>query len=80
MDWRELIHSDEAILGGRPIFRGTRYTVERVLKLMGAGWDTVRIADEYPGIGSDHLQAAAGFAADLVHNESFVAIGRAKAA
>lgn len=80
MDWREHIHSDENILGGRPVFLGTRYTVERVLKLMGAGWDAHRIADEYPGVESRHLQAAAGFAADLVHDESYVAIGKAKAA
>ena len=80
MDWREHIHSEEGILGGKPVFRGTRYTVERVLKLMGAGWDAGRIGDEYPGIERHHLHAAAGFAADLVHDESYVAIGKAKAA
>lgn len=80
MNWRDVIHSDEGILGGKPVFRGTRYTVERVLKLMGAGWDAGRIADEYPGIEPQHLQAAASFAADLVHDESYVAIGKAQAA
>ena len=80
MDWREHIHSDDDILGGKPVFQGTRYTVERVLKLMGAGWDATRIGDEYPGIEPHHLQAAASFAADLMHDESYVAIGRAKAA
>ena len=80
MDWREHIHSDEGILGGKPVFRGTRYTVERVLKLMGAGWSADRIANEYPGIESRHLQAAASFAGDLLRDESYVAIGKAQAA
>lgn len=80
MNWRDHIHSHDGILGGKPVFRGTRYTVERVLKLVGSGWDADRIGDEYPGIEPHHLQAAAAFAAELVHDESYVAIGKAKAA
>jgi uncharacterized protein (DUF433 family) len=80
MDWREHIHSDPGVLGGKPVFRGTRFTVERVLKLVGAGWDYGRIADEYPGVLPEHLQAAAAFAAEMIHDEQEVAIGRARAA
>ena len=80
MDWREHIHSVDGILGGKPVFRDTRYTVERVLKLMGAGWTYEQIADEYPGVLPQHLQAAMGLAADLLSEESFVATSRAKAA
>ena len=80
MNWRDHIHSVDVILGGKPVFIGTRYSVERVLKLMGAGWDYARIADEYPGIVPAHLQAAALLAADLIHDENFVAIGKVKAA
>ena len=80
MNWRDHIHSDPGILGGKPVFLGTRVSVERVLKLVGAGWDHVRIAEEYPGISSRHVQAAAAFAADLMHDESYIAIDRARAA
>lgn len=80
MNWKEHIHSDSQILGGKPIFRGTRYKVEFVLKLMGAGWDYARIAEEYPGIEEEHLNAAAAFAADLLHDEDYAAIGQARAA
>lgn len=80
MDWREHIHSVDAILGGKPVFRGTRYTVERILKLMAAGWSFDQIADEYPGILPEHLRAAMSFAADLLSEESFVAASRAHAA
>jgi uncharacterized protein (DUF433 family) len=80
MNWRDHIHSVDGILSGKPVFRGTRYTVERVLKLVGAGWDYETIADEYPGILPEHLRAAALFAAELMHDESHIAAGRARAA
>ena len=80
MDWREHIHSDAGILGGRPVFRGTRYTVERLLKLVGAGWSAEQIGEEYPGLGADHVRAAALFAAEMMRDESYVAIGQAQAA
>jgi uncharacterized protein (DUF433 family) len=80
MDWREHIYSNPKIGAGKPIFRGTRFKVEFVLKLMAAGWTAEQMAEEYPGILPEHVRAAAAFAADLMHDEEFVAIGRAKAA
>ena len=80
MNWRDHIHSDPGILGGKPVFLCTRYTVERVLKLVGAGWSYDQIADEYPGVLPEHLRAAALFAADLMHDEVYIAIDRARAA
>ncbi|HEX8484831.1 DUF433 domain-containing protein [Sphingomonas sp.] len=80
MDWRDYIHSTEGVLGGKPVFRDTRYFVERVLKLVGAGWQYDQIASEYPGILPEHLRSAALFAADLMRDESYVAIGQARAA
>lgn len=80
MDWREHIHSDPEVLGGRPVFRGTRYSVERVLKMVGAGWGVAEIADEYPGLSDLHVRSAALFAAELMRDESYVAIGQAQAA
>jgi uncharacterized protein (DUF433 family) len=80
MDWREHIHSNPGILGGKPIFRGTRFTVERVLKLVAAGWDYAQISAEYAGVLPEHLRAAAAFAADMIEDEKEMAIGRARAA
>lgn len=80
MDWKEHIHSDPEIGFGKPIFRGTRIKVEFVLKLMGAGWSAERIAQEFPGVEAVHLQAAAAFAADLMGDEDYAAIGKARAA
>jgi uncharacterized protein (DUF433 family) len=80
MDWREHIHSDPAILNGKPVFVGSRYAVERVLKLVGAGWTNDQIGQEYAGITELHVRAAALFAVDLMRDDSYVAIGQARAA
>jgi uncharacterized protein (DUF433 family) len=80
MNWRDHIHSDPAVLGGKPVFKGTRITVELLLKLLAAGWDESKIAAEYPGLGGDQIRAAAAFAADFLGDETYVAIAQAKAA
>ena len=80
MNWRDHIHSNPDIGQGKPVFRGTRFKVEFLLKLMGAGWDLAKIQYEYPGIEALHLQAAAAFAAQMMHDEEAAAIGQAKAA
>jgi uncharacterized protein (DUF433 family) len=80
MNWRDHIYSNPEIGFGVPIFRGTRIKVEFVLELMGAGWSAEQIAEEYPGVVPPHLQAAAAFAADMLHDENYAAIGKAKVA
>jgi uncharacterized protein (DUF433 family) len=48
-----LIHSDPAILCGKPVVRGTRLSVEFLLELVGLGWTDERILDEYPHLIPD---------------------------
>jgi uncharacterized protein (DUF433 family) len=80
MNWREHIHSDPDILGGMPVFIGTRMSVERILRLIASGWDLAKISYEHPGIEARHIQAAASFAAEMMQDEKFVAISQARAA
>jgi uncharacterized protein (DUF433 family) len=80
MNWQEFIHSDPDVLGGKPSFRGTRYSVERVLKLVAAGWNSAQISEEFPGIETQHVQAAAGFAAQIIREEDYISSYKAKAA
>jgi uncharacterized protein (DUF433 family) len=80
MNWRDHIHSNPKIGFGKPVFRGTRLKVEFVLRLMAEGWTAQQMAEEYPGIEPAHLPAAAAFAAEMMQNEEYAAIGQAKAA
>jgi len=43
---------------GKPVFKGTRLTVEHILNEMAAGMTKEEILAGYPRITSEHLQAA----------------------
>lgn len=80
MNWREHIHSVPGIGSGEPIFKGTRFSVRFLLKLMAEGWDERRIAEQYPGLNAEHMRAAAAFAAEMIGDETYVAMAQAKVA
>lgn len=54
----ELVTSDQEILGGLPVFAGTRVPVDSVLGSLRKGIDRKRIFDAYPSLTDEHLEAA----------------------
>ena len=77
MDWREHIHSDPDILGGKPVIRGSRISVELVLERLSDGWSWDDLLRSYPHISLDQFRAAIAFAADMVSEEAPLARSRA---
>ena len=51
-----LISSDPEILGGKPVIKGTRISVEFLLKLIKAQMPIDEILDEYPSLSKDTLE------------------------
>ena len=51
---------------GKPVFRGTRVTVEHILRELGTGMTPQDVLDNYPTLKPEHLQAAITYAADVV--------------
>jgi uncharacterized protein (DUF433 family) len=67
MDWREYIHSDPAILGGKPVIKGTRISVELILeKLAFQTFDEILL--DYPHLNRPQLQAAVLFVSDALRD------------
>lgn len=77
MEWREYIHSDDAILGGKPVIRGTRISVELVLEFVAAGSSIADILAAYPHLTETQVRAALAFAHDMVADERVIAKRRA---
>jgi len=73
MNWREHIHTDPKILVGKPVFKGTRLSVDFVLRLLANGWTSEQILSNYPRLTSEMLQACFSFAAECLEEESFYA-------
>ena len=55
---RHLAISDPTIMGGEPVFRGTRIPIAQVAKLAEAGEDIDRIRDGYPSLSPEQIRLA----------------------
>ena len=69
MGWQEQIHSDPKILGGKPVVKGTRLSVEFILELFAAGWTEDQVFEGYPHLTKDALSAVFVFAADTTRED-----------
>jgi uncharacterized protein (DUF433 family) len=69
MDWRDHIHSNPAILSGKPVVKGTRLSVEFLLGLFAAGWTEERVLEGYPNLTQESLRAVFSFAAESTRDE-----------
>jgi uncharacterized protein (DUF433 family) len=75
-DWREFIHSDPDVLVGKPVVKGTRLSVDFILKLFGAGWTREEVLENYPTLNEAALSAVFAFAADCIQEDSLYLINR----
>lgn len=56
------IVSDPDIMMGKPVFEGTRITVESILERLGSGESIVQIQESHPGLEKDDIYNAISFA------------------
>jgi uncharacterized protein (DUF433 family) len=70
----ERIVCNPDILGGKPIVRGTRISVQFLLELLGAGMSISEILEEYPHLEREDILASIRYAARTIADEDvFVA-------
>ena len=67
------ISADPAVMMGKPCIRGTRITVELILRKLGAGRSVADILAAYPQLSSEDVLAALAFAADYMQHETVFA-------
>ena len=60
------------ILGGKPIIKGTRISVEFVLELLASGMTVDEILEEYPKLTRKDILAVLDYAAKTVKREEIV--------
>ena len=68
----ERIHVNPEVMAGKPVIRGTRLTVERVLSLLAHGATTDEILEEYEGLAPDDLRACLLFASKTLESDAFL--------
>ena len=70
MNWRDHIHSDPGILGGKPVVRGTRISVELILEYLAEGATAAEVIDGYPSVTEADIRAAIAFSNHLMSKEA----------
>jgi uncharacterized protein (DUF433 family) len=57
------------VMFGKPVIKGTRVTVELILRKLSRGLSAEEIVKEHPTIKLEHVREAQIFAADLLTTE-----------
>jgi len=66
---QQRIIRDPGIMSGKPVVRGTRITVEQILRELAEGRAPEEILRQHPRLSADDIRAAQGFAAAYLANE-----------
>ncbi len=77
MDWQEHITIDPDVLVGKPIIKGTRLSVDFILRLLAQGWSESEILRNYPGITSANIRACLAYASETLRLEKIYPLASA---
>jgi uncharacterized protein (DUF433 family) len=57
VNWQDYIVSDQKVLLGKPVIKGTRISVEFILERLADGWTEEQILENYPRLNKDSIKA-----------------------
>ena len=67
------IEMNPKVMMGKPVIRGTRITIELILRKLSEGASMASLLDAYPRLIREDIQAAIRYAADtLAHEETII--------
>jgi uncharacterized protein (DUF433 family) len=67
-----LIERNPQIMLGKPVIKGTRITVELLMRKLADGFTVADILEMYPHLTIEQVQGAFAYAADKIANEIIV--------
>ena len=71
MNWRTHIETNDQILLGKPVIKGTRISVEHIINLLASGWTEQQILENYPRLTKESLQAVFGYIQEFLKDGLF---------
>jgi uncharacterized protein (DUF433 family) len=72
MDWQQHIERVPGVMLGKPIFRGTRITVEFVLERLAQGAKPEDLVQSHPPLTLDQVKAALAYAVSVVRQDELL--------
>jgi len=73
----ERITANREVLGGKPVIKGTRISVEFILELLASGVAENEILQDYPHLKKEDIQACHEYAAHSMKNEVLLDLEKA---
>ncbi len=73
MEYMKRIVSDPDIMLGKPIIKGTRITVELILRKISEGMTIEELLGAYPRLIREDILAAISYSADVIASEELIA-------
>jgi uncharacterized protein (DUF433 family) len=75
MDWQQHIERVPGIMLGKPVFRGTRITVEFVLERLAQGARPEDVVRSHPPLTLEQVHAAIAYALSVVRQDELLVSG-----
>lgn len=69
MDYSGIIERNPEVLGGKPIIKDTRISVELIVRKMSNGYSVEQLLESYPHLKREQIQACMAYAADLISGD-----------
>ena len=69
MNYYDRITSDPNVMLGKPVIKGSRITVELILRKIGGGYSFEEILEMYPHLNKEDILAAVNYAASVLGSE-----------
>jgi uncharacterized protein (DUF433 family) len=74
INWQDYIEEKPGVMLGKPVFKGTRLTVEHVLKELGGGMSPDDLLANYPTLRPEHVRAAMLYAAAVMSLDQTIGV------
>lgn len=74
MNYRDRIISDPKIMLGKPTIKGTRITVELILKKLSEGASVKEVLEMYPHLLEADIYACLQYASEVIAGEEIIAV------
>lgn len=74
MTYTDRIISNPKIMLGKPVIKGTRITVELILKKLSEGISVDELIQAYPHLTREDIFAVFSYSADVISKEEMIAV------
>ena len=72
MSYTNRISVNPEIMLGKPVIKGTRITVELIVRRLSEGMSVDELLEAYPHLSRDDIMAALSYSADVLSKETLI--------